>query len=54
MSLLNYFGTSWRRLLSSALDSTVRVWDLPTGRCLSWLLFDSPVQSMTGNSYTCV
>jgi Utp21 specific WD40 associated putative domain len=24
----------------------MRVWDMPTGRCLSWLSFDSPVLSM--------
>ena len=36
-----------RRLLSSAEDCTIRVWDIPTGRCLNWLRFSAPVISMT-------
>jgi hypothetical protein len=40
------FSPDGRRLLSSSLDGTMRVWDMPTGRCLSWLSFDSPVLSM--------
>lgn len=41
------FTPDGRRLLTSSTDSTVRVWDMPTGRCLSWLSFSSPVLSMT-------
>ena len=40
------FSPDGRRLLSSSLDSTIRVWDMPTGRCLSWLSFETPVLSM--------
>lgn len=51
------FSPDGRRLLSSALDNTLRVWDLPTGRCLNWLRFDSPIQSMTvslSGEYLCI
>ncbi len=37
------FSLDGRRVISSSLDSTVRVWDLLSGKCLSWLKFDSPV-----------
>ena len=40
------FTPDGRRLLTSSADCTVRVWDMPTGRCLSWLSFGSPVLSM--------
>lgn len=40
------FSPDGRRLLSSSLDGTMRIWDMPTGRCLSWLTFDAPVLSM--------
>ena len=40
------FTPDGRRLLSASLDSTVRVWDLPTSRCLSWMKFPSPITSM--------
>ena len=51
------FTPDGRRLLSSALDCTLRVWDLPTGRCLNWLQFDSPIQSMAvslSGEYLCL
>lgn len=51
------FTPDGRRLLSSSLDATVRVWDIPTGRCLSWLSFDAPVLSLTvshSGEYLCV
>lgn len=51
------FTPDGRRLLSSSQDSTLRIWDLPTGRCLSWLLFKSPIQSMTvslSGEYLCI
>jgi len=40
------FTPDGRRLLSASLDSTVRVWDMPTSRCLSWMKFDAPVTSI--------
>eukprot|EP01034_Spumella_vulgaris_P032453 gene32453-40053_t len=40
------FTPDGRRLLSSSGDSTVRVWDMPTGRCLSWMKFATPVLTM--------
>eukprot|EP01038_Epipyxis_sp_PR26KG_P010444 gene10444-14028_t len=41
------FSMDGRRLLTSSIDCTLRVWDMPTGRCLSWLLFESPIASIT-------
>ncbi|CAM9528326.1 unnamed protein product [Chrysoparadoxa australica] len=37
------FTADGRRLISAAMDSTLRVWDLPTGRCVDWLEFKKPV-----------
>lgn len=51
------FTPDGRQLLSSSVDSTLRVWDLATGRCLSWLLFDSPILTMAmslSGEYLCV
>jgi U3 small nucleolar RNA-associated protein 21 len=51
------FTPDGRRLLTSSLDETVRVWDMPTGRCLSWLAFEAPVLSITvslSGEYLCV
>ncbi len=41
------FTPDGRRLLTSSLDCTVRVWDMTTARCLSWLSFGAPVLSIT-------
>lgn len=51
------FTPDGRRCLIASLDSTVRVWDMPTGRCLSWMQFDSPVLSLSvslSGEYLCV
>ena len=51
------FTPDGRRLLSSGMDAYVRVWDIPTGRCLAWLVFNSPVLSMSvslSGEYLCV
>ena len=36
-----------RWLITSSTDSTVRVWDIPTARCLDWFSFEDAVTSMT-------
>jgi U3 small nucleolar RNA-associated protein 21 len=51
------FTPDGRRLLSSSMDGTVRVYDMPTGRCLSWLMFSSSVLSIAmslSGEYMCV
>lgn len=41
------FSKDGRWLLSSALDSHVRVWDVPQGRCVDWFAVQKPVTSMS-------
>lgn len=41
------FSPDGRWLVSASLDRSVRVWDLPTGRCIDWLAFDSAPTSVT-------
>jgi U3 small nucleolar RNA-associated protein 21 len=51
------FSPDGRRLLTSSMDATVRVWDLPSGRCLSWMQFDAPVLSLAmshSGEYLCI
>ena len=40
------FSYDGRKILTSSLDSTIRVWDMSTARCLSWLKFYDVVVSM--------
>jgi U3 small nucleolar RNA-associated protein 21 len=35
------------RSLYTSLDSTIRVWDVPTNKCVDWLAFKSPPTSLT-------
>lgn len=51
------FTPDGRRLITSSLDSTIRTWDMPTGRCISWVKFDSSVLSMAvslSGEYLCI
>ena len=34
------FTPDARWLLTSSMDSSVRIWDLPTGKCVDWVLFE--------------
>jgi U3 small nucleolar RNA-associated protein 21 len=40
------FSRDGRRLVTASVDGTLRVWDLPTGRCVDWLRFKSPVTGL--------
>ena len=40
------FSSDGRWLLSAAMDSTVRVWDIPQGRCIDWFGVKKPVTSL--------
>lgn len=40
------FSHDGRWLISASLDSTARVWDLPTGNCIDYISFTSPVTSI--------
>lgn len=35
------FGPDGRRLFSSSLDGTIRVWDVPTNTCVDWMTFST-------------
>ena len=51
------FTPDGRRFISASLDSTVRIWDIPTGRCLSWHSFSHPITSMCvslSGEYLCI
>lgn len=51
------FTSDGRRLISSSIDGSLRTWDIPTGRCISWLLFESPILSIAispSNEFLCV
>ncbi|KAL3799459.1 hypothetical protein HJC23_013914 [Cyclotella cryptica] len=41
------FGPDGRKLFSSSLDGSIRVWDVPTGVCVDWMTFSSPPTSLT-------
>ena len=40
------FSPDVRWLASSSMDGTVRVYDVPTAKCVDWLKFQSPVTSL--------
>ena len=41
------FSPDGRNLFTSSLDSTIRVWDVPTNTCIDWLKFKTPPTSLT-------
>lgn len=41
------FTPDGRSLLTSSLDSTIRVWDVPTNTCVDWLSFEKAPTSLT-------
>jgi U3 small nucleolar RNA-associated protein 21 len=41
------FTADCRRLVAVGSDGSLRVWDLPTGRCVDWMVFSKPVVSVT-------
>ena len=41
------FTPDGHRFVSSSMDSTLRVWDIVTARCLNWLSFPTPISSMS-------
>jgi len=40
-------STDARWLATSSSDTSLRVWDLPTARCVEWLEFPSPITGLT-------
>ncbi|RLN46233.1 hypothetical protein BBJ29_007619 [Phytophthora kernoviae] len=40
------FSSDARWLFSSAADASLRVWDIPTGKCVDWLRFQKPVTGL--------
>lgn len=41
------FSPDGRTLFTSSLDSTIRVWDVPTNTCIDWLSFHTPPTSLS-------
>ncbi len=41
------FTPDCRRLVTATSTGSLHVWDLPTGRCVDWLLFSRPVTSVS-------
>ncbi|KAL4123846.1 hypothetical protein PRIC2_009692 [Phytophthora ramorum] len=40
------FSSDARWLFSSSADASLRVWDIPTGKCVDWLRFQKPVTGL--------
>lgn len=41
-----HFSADARWLFSSSADASLRVWDLPTGKCVDWVKFHKPVTGL--------
>ena len=41
------FSPDGRTLFTSSLDSTIRVWDVPTNTCVDWMSFQTPPTSLS-------
>ena len=41
------FSPDGRTLYTSSLDSTIRVWDVPTNTCVDWMSFQTPPTSLS-------
>ncbi|KAL7686337.1 putative small-subunit processome, Utp21, WD40-repeat-containing domain-containing protein [Plasmopara halstedii] len=40
------FSSDARWLFSSSADASLRVWDIPTGKCVDWMRFQKPVTGL--------
>ncbi|TDH74233.1 hypothetical protein CCR75_001471 [Bremia lactucae] len=40
------FSSDARWLFSSSADASLRIWDLPTGKCVDWMRFHKPVTGL--------
>lgn len=40
------FSADGRWLVSASHDSSVKVWDIPTARCIDWMKFEKPVRCL--------
>jgi U3 small nucleolar RNA-associated protein 21 len=41
------FSSDGRWVVSASADASLRVWDLPTGHCVDWVIMPSPVVSLS-------
>jgi U3 small nucleolar RNA-associated protein 21 len=41
------FSSDGRILYTSSMDSTIRIWDVPTNKCVDWLAFKAPPTALT-------
>eukprot|EP00948_MAST-09A_sp_MAST-9A-sp1_P003668 g3668.t1 len=41
------FSPDSRWIVTSSMDHTLRVWDIPTARCVEWCSFSTPVSSLS-------